>query len=90
MLRNILHIYDLMQILSLLLLEIRMRYAAVAKSADARDLKSLGRNAIPVQVRSAAPTSLVKKDAMRLKPHGIAICGGFAPSFFTLWFERYI
>jgi len=33
---------------------------------------------------------MVKKDAMRLKPHGIAIYGGFAPSFFALWFERYI
>jgi hypothetical protein len=29
---------------------------------------------------------MVKKDAMRRKPHGIAICGGFASSFFTLWF----
>ncbi len=30
-------------------------YAAVVKSADTRDLKSLGSNTIPVQVRSAAP-----------------------------------
>ena len=29
--------------------------AAVVESADTRDLKSLGSNTVPVQVRSAAP-----------------------------------
>lgn len=33
--------------------------AAVAESADARDLKSLGSNIVPVQVWSAAPRKRV-------------------------------
>ena len=33
----------------------REPYAAVVESADTRDLKSLGSNTVPVQVRSAAP-----------------------------------
>ncbi len=39
-------------------------HAAVAKQADARDLKSLGVKSVPVQVRSAAPTNVYKKDIM--------------------------
>ncbi len=36
-------------------------YAAVVESADTRDLKSLDRNIVPVQVRSAAPPYTVNK-----------------------------
>lgn len=34
------------------------QFAAVVESADTRDLKSLGSNIVPVQVRSAAPERL--------------------------------
>ena len=35
--------------------------ADVAEQADARDLKSLGVTAVPVQVRSSAPKTQVKR-----------------------------
>ncbi len=38
--------------------------AAVVESADTRDLKSLGSNTVPVQVRSAAP-SISRSGAVR-------------------------
>ena len=41
------------------------KVAGVAKSADARDLKSLGGNTVPVQVRSPAPECL----RLRIRGH---------------------
>ena len=34
-------------------------YAGVVESADTRDLKSLGSNTVPVQVRSPAPNNAI-------------------------------
>ena len=49
------------------------KYARVAESADARDLKSLGLTAVSVQIRSRAPKILrgIYKNAsfFVIKPH---------------------
>lgn len=37
-------------------------FADVAEQADARDLKSLDRNIVPVQVRSSAPKRVLIRD----------------------------
>ena len=60
-------------------------YAAVVKSADTRDLKSLAGNSIPVQVRSAAPNQSTNFDTktafrfgglfLRLCPEPLYSCG---------------
>ena len=50
---------------------LRKRQAAVVELADARDLKSLGRNTVPVQARSAAPPH------PRIEPLPSGRSGGF-------------
>ena len=41
-------------------------HAGVAKSADAMDLKSIGRNTIPVQVRSPAPKRTISTGVLTI------------------------
>ena len=47
---------------------VRAHNADVAKSADATDLKSVGSNPVPVQVRSSAP-SVFHRLSVKIKRH---------------------
>ena len=55
------------------------KYASMAKSADAKDLKSFGGNSVPVQVRSPAPC--VKEERSHLRSHMLIL---FAHKDFSL------
>lgn len=60
-----------------------MKCADVAKSADARDLKSLGSNTVPVQVRSSAPPAISRKKRTSRK-WGAFFCPCFGGCLFYL------